>query len=49
MIEVRPNDTIHIVEYNPNWPALYQQEQTLIAAALGEIATEIYHVGSSQL
>ena len=47
MTEPHPNDTIHIVEYNPNWPALYEQERVLVAAALGEIATEVHHVGST--
>jgi GrpB-like predicted nucleotidyltransferase (UPF0157 family) len=45
--EVRPNDTIHIVGYNPNWPALYEQERAVVAAAFGEIAAEIHHVGST--
>src|SRR5512137_1730469 len=47
MTERHPNDTIHIVQYDRNWPALYEQERTWIAAALGETVAEIHHVGST--
>ena len=47
MTERHPNDTIHLVEYNSNWPALYEQERAFIAAALGEITAEIHHIGST--
>ncbi len=47
MAEPRSNDTIHIVEYDPSWPALYERERASIVATLGEVAAEIHHVGST--
>jgi GrpB-like predicted nucleotidyltransferase (UPF0157 family) len=36
-----------IVEYDPRWPALYQEERDLIMSAVGEWIVAIDHVGST--
>jgi len=36
-----------IVEYDPRWPAIYEEERDLILAAVGEWIVAIEHVGST--
>ncbi|MGC9399320.1 MAG: GrpB family protein [Anaerolineae bacterium] len=36
-----------ISPYDPAWPARYEAERARVAAALGELALEIHHVGST--
>lgn len=38
---------IEVVEYNPHWPQLYEQEVALIAAALGDTLLKAHHIGST--
>ena len=38
---------IVIVEYDPRWPALYEEERARIAGALGDAAASIEHIGST--
>jgi GrpB-like predicted nucleotidyltransferase (UPF0157 family) len=40
---------ISIAEYSEDWPRLFQQEQALLSAALGEAATVIEHIGSTSV
>ena len=37
------------IEYDPDWPALYEQEQIRILAAIGEYIDDIQHVGSTSV
>ncbi|MCC8955920.1 GrpB family protein [Bradyrhizobium sp. Pear77] len=39
--------SIVVSDYDPNWPALFAQEHTRIAQALGAFALAIEHVGST--
>ena len=39
--------SIVVSDYDPNWPALFAQERTRIAHALGAFALTIEHVGST--
>lgn len=41
------SDEIVIQNYDPRWPALYEAERPRILAALGDLALEIEHVGST--
>jgi GrpB-like predicted nucleotidyltransferase (UPF0157 family) len=43
------NRPIHVVDYDPNWPALYETEKALIAAALGTSMIQIEHFGSTSV
>lgn len=43
------NATIHLAEYDPEWPALYEREERRIRAALGAKALRIEHVGSTSV
>ncbi|MGH2441719.1 MAG: GrpB family protein [Chloroflexota bacterium] len=43
------SSTIEIVEYDPQWPELYQREETRIRNALGDAALLIEHVGSTSV
>jgi GrpB-like predicted nucleotidyltransferase (UPF0157 family) len=43
----RERREIVIAEYDPGWPARYDSERARIAAALGERALTIEHVGST--
>ena len=38
-----------VIEYDPDWPALYEQEQKRILAAIGEYIDDIQHVGSTSV
>jgi GrpB-like predicted nucleotidyltransferase (UPF0157 family) len=43
------NSTISIVEYDPEWPVLFQREADRIRAALGDRVLRIEHVGSTSV
>ncbi len=43
------NQSILLVDYNPDWPMLFQQVQEPVAAVLGELAVTIDHVGSTSI
>src|SRR5262249_51373023 len=40
---------IVIADYDPAWPERYERERTRIAAALGEVALRIEHIGSTSI
>lgn len=40
-------DEILIVDYDPEWPRLYEKERALICSALGDTVADIQHVGST--
>lgn len=40
---------VRIVDYDPRWPELFQQQSVKIRAALGDRAFEIEHVGSTSV
>lgn len=40
---------VHLEEYNPEWPRLFQREAARIRAALGDEAMRIEHVGSTSV
>ena len=43
----RGTQPVEVVAYDPRWPLLYEQERDRIAAALGEGAVAIEHVGGT--
>jgi GrpB-like predicted nucleotidyltransferase (UPF0157 family) len=43
------NDTIHLADYDPSWPVLYDAEAAKIRAALGKGAIVLEHVGSTSI
>jgi GrpB-like predicted nucleotidyltransferase (UPF0157 family) len=43
----RLDGRVRLVEYDPEWPRLYQREADRIRAALGERALLVEHVGST--
>ncbi len=43
------NATIVLADYDPRWPKTFQAEQQRIAAALGEAAVRVEHVGSTSV
>lgn len=46
-LEVDERAPVRIVEYNPEWPALYEKEKVLILRAVGGWVVAIEHVGST--
>ncbi len=38
---------IQIVDYNPNWPSMYEMEKELILVTVGGLAVRLEHVGST--
>ena len=40
---------IVVTDYNPAWPAMFEQERTKLATALGPLVVTIEHVGSTAL
>jgi GrpB-like predicted nucleotidyltransferase (UPF0157 family) len=50
VVELPEHDaTIHLAEYDPAWPALFEREAERIRAALGPKALRIEHVGSTSV
>jgi len=43
------SDKIEIVEYDPNWPELFESEAERIKQALGHNCIEIHHIGSTSI
>lgn len=43
------NATIHLAEYDPEWPRLFEREAARIRAALGPKALAVEHVGSTSV
>ncbi|HEX4747327.1 MAG TPA: GrpB family protein [Gaiellaceae bacterium] len=43
------NAPIHLAEYDPEWPLLYEREAGRIRGALGQKALRIEHVGSTSV
>ena len=41
------NRPIVVVDYDPNWPALYEAESERISSALGGQVVQIEHIGST--
>lgn len=46
---VEHNATIHLAEYDPEWPRLYEREAKRLRDALGASALVIEHVGSTSV
>ena len=38
---------VKIVEYDPNWAALYREEKAKIVAAIGHLTVAVEHIGST--
>jgi GrpB-like predicted nucleotidyltransferase (UPF0157 family) len=45
--ELEPNDEIEILDYDPDWERLFLSERKLLEGALGHLAREIHHIGST--
>src|SRR5215813_11377115 len=43
------NSTIAVVDYDPVWPVLFEEEARRIRAALGDRVLQIEHVGSTSV
>jgi GrpB-like predicted nucleotidyltransferase (UPF0157 family)/predicted kinase len=41
------HEAVVLVPYDPAWPAQYAAERARVAAALGDLAPEIHHIGST--
>jgi GrpB-like predicted nucleotidyltransferase (UPF0157 family) len=47
---MRAQEPVRIVDYDPGWPARFEQERTELAAAIGEwIVGGVHHVGSTSV
>ena len=42
-------ESIYIADYDPRWPAMFEEERTRLQAAIGEWAADIQHVGSTSI
>jgi GrpB-like predicted nucleotidyltransferase (UPF0157 family) len=40
-------DEIHVVEYDPRWPVLYEAEAALVREAIGGMIRRMEHIGST--
>jgi len=43
------DDRVVIVEYDPRWPAAFEQEKSAVCAALSVLPTDIQHIGSTAI
>jgi GrpB-like predicted nucleotidyltransferase (UPF0157 family) len=39
--------TIEVVDYDPAWPSLFEDERSLLCEALGDVIVVIHHIGST--
>jgi GrpB-like predicted nucleotidyltransferase (UPF0157 family) len=44
-----PPTPIHIGDYDPRWPEMFEDERIIIQKAIGEIAIDIQHIGSTSV
>lgn len=44
-----PNEPFELAAYDPHWPEMFAAEQDQLAAALGDHALEIEHIGSTAI
>jgi GrpB-like predicted nucleotidyltransferase (UPF0157 family) len=40
---------VHVVPYDPNWPAEFNAEAVRLRSALGDIAVALHHIGSTSI
>jgi len=45
----RADGPIHLADYDPEWPAMYEREATRIRAALGDRVLVLEHAGSTSV
>ncbi len=45
----QPKSPIVVADYDPRWPALFEEEQARILAAIGPWLVDIQHVGSTSV
>jgi GrpB-like predicted nucleotidyltransferase (UPF0157 family) len=38
---------IEVVDYDPEWPSLFEAERILLCQTLGDLVIEVYHIGST--
>ncbi|ONI86852.1 hypothetical protein ALI22I_23785 [Saccharothrix sp. ALI-22-I] len=43
------NSTVHLAEYDPAWPGLFEREAARIRSLLGEVVLGLEHVGSTSV
>lgn len=41
--------TVHLADYDPGWPAMFEEERARLQTAIGEWAADIQHVGSTSI
>ncbi len=46
---IEPRPPIEVVDYDPEWPARFEDEAERLRAALGDVAARIEHVGSTSV
>lgn len=49
MSAAHPDESIVIVDYDPQWPAQYEEERTRIEPAIASFAMSIEHIGSTSV
>jgi GrpB-like predicted nucleotidyltransferase (UPF0157 family) len=49
MFEHDPTDRVLVVEYDPLWPTVYQEEAKVISHALDHDFVEMHHIGSTSV
>lgn len=47
--ELRPGLRVEVVEYDPAWPRLYEEEAARVREALGDAVVELEHMGSTSV
>jgi len=43
------SDSIYLADYDPRWPAMFEEERARLHLAIGEWAADIQHVGSTSI
>jgi len=46
---IEPRPPIEVVDYDPDWPAMFEAEAERLRSALGDVAVRIEHVGSTSV
>lgn len=45
--QAHSEEPVEIAPYDPKWPALFEKERKLIVLAIGEIISNMEHIGST--
>lgn len=49
LMDISTKRKIEVVDYDPSWPGMFEQESKLLSRTLGNIVEKIHHIGSTSV